>query len=60
VAIHRKDWANRLPKSVWAYMITWKITLIFTPFELFYGKKALFPIEFEIKILRKFVELGMP
>lgn len=57
--IHRKDWANRLLEAVWAYRTTWKTTTRFTPFELVYGKKTLFPIEVEIKIHRTPTKLGL-
>jgi len=48
VANHIRDWAERLPEVVLAFQTTWKTTIGFSPFELIYGKKAFFPIEFEI------------
>ena len=59
VALHRKDWAACLPKSLWAYRTTWKSTTGFTPFELFYGKATIIAIEFEYKILRTTFKLRM-
>ena len=59
VASHKKDWADRLPKAVWAYNITWKSTTRFTPYELVYGKKPLLPIEFEIQTLRLAMKVGL-
>lgn len=39
VALHKKDWSNRLPEAIWAYRTTWKTTIGFTPFEMVYGKQ---------------------
>ncbi|XP_059073393.1 uncharacterized protein LOC131874162 [Cryptomeria japonica] len=50
VALHKKDWATRLPKAVWTYRITWKTTTGFTPFEILYGKTTILPIEFELRL----------
>eukprot|EP00253_Pinus_taeda_P033179 PITA_33179 len=52
VSSRRKDWAKRLVESTKAYNTTWKTTTGFTPYELVYGKKALFSIEFEYNTLR--------
>lgn len=59
VQIHRKDWSNRFPKTVWAYRTTWKTTTGFTPFELLYRKTTMLPIEFEHKTLRIALELNI-
>jgi hypothetical protein len=52
--MHKKDWENRLVEVAWAYNTTWKTTTWFTPYGLVYGKKTMFPIEFEIETLRSF------
>ena len=49
---HRKDWAERILELLWAYHTTWHNTTSFSPYELVYRKSVVFPIEFEIKILR--------
>eukprot|EP00253_Pinus_taeda_P026227 PITA_26227 len=49
---NRKDWFQRLPEALWAYITTWRNTTGFSPYELVYGKSAVFPMEFEIKTLR--------
>ncbi|XP_059073480.1 uncharacterized protein LOC131874223 [Cryptomeria japonica] len=59
INLHRKDWAARLLEAVWAYRTSWKTTTRFTPFEMLYRKKAIMPIEFELKNLRTTIELGM-
>jgi hypothetical protein len=59
VALHKRDWATRLPEAVWAYRTTWKTTTGLTPYELVYGKKVVLPIEFEIKTLRTALQLGL-
>lgn len=59
MALHRKDWASRLPEAVWAYRTSWKTTTRFTPFEMLYRKTTMMPIEFEHKTLRTKLEFGM-
>ena len=56
VKSHHRDWANRLPKELWAYQTTWRTTTGLCPYELVYGKNFVFLIEFEIKNLRKVLE----
>ena len=56
---HRKDWADRLPEALSAYRTTWRDTTGFSPYDLVYGKSAIFPIEFEIKTLRTATELNL-
>ena len=45
----RKDWSQRLPEALWAYITTWRNIIGFSPYELVYGKSVVFPVEFEIK-----------
>lgn len=52
VSGNKKDWVERLVEATWAYNITWKTTIGFTPYEIVYGKKDLFSIEFEYNTLR--------
>ena len=59
VKIHRKDWANKLPKALWAYRTTWCNTTGFSPYNLVYGKNVVFPIEFEIKTLKTAMEANL-
>ena len=59
VKSHRKDWADRLPKSLWAYRTTWRNTIGFSPYDLVYGKSAIFPIEFEIKTLKTATKVNL-
>ncbi|XP_057819044.2 uncharacterized protein LOC131032133 [Cryptomeria japonica] len=59
IALHKRDWAMRLPEAVWAYHTTWKTTTGLTPYELIYGKKAVLPIEFEIKTLQTALQLSL-
>ena len=56
---HRKNWANRLPKVIWAYRTTWKNTTGYNPYELVYGKQVLLLIEFQIKTFWTAAEIGM-
>ena len=59
VALHKRDWAARLPEALWAYRTTWKSTTGFTPFELLYGIVVVMLIEFEHKTLRTALELNI-
>ena len=59
VHLHRGDWAERLPKALWAYRTTWRNTTGHTPYELVYGKQVLFPIDFQVKRFKMAVQLGM-
>ena len=59
VSNSRKDWADHLVEATWAYNTTWKTTTGFTPYELVYGKKALFSIEFEYNTLRMAAQLDL-
>jgi hypothetical protein len=47
VQLHQKDWAENLPKVLWAYRTTWRNTTGFTPYKLVYSKQVLLPIEFQ-------------
>ena len=49
VKSHRKDWVDRLPEALWAYHTTWCNTTGFSPYDLVYGKSAIFPIELRSK-----------
>eukprot|EP00253_Pinus_taeda_P036172 PITA_36172 len=59
VHLHRRNWAKRLPGALWAYRTTWRNTTRHTPYELVYGKQALFRIEFQIKTFKMEVQLGL-
>ena len=52
IALHRRDWAARLPEALWAYRTTWRSTTVYSPYQLVFGKQTIFPIEFEIQTLR--------
>ena len=54
-----RDWADRLPEALWAYCMTWCNTTGFSPYDLVYGKSAIFPIEFEIKTLKTVSEMNL-
>eukprot|EP00253_Pinus_taeda_P013961 PITA_13961 len=59
VASHRRDWVHRLPEALWAYRTTWRSTTGHSPYQLMFGKQPIFPIEFEIQILRTTQEVGL-
>eukprot|EP00253_Pinus_taeda_P020955 PITA_20955 len=50
--LHRRDWAERLLESLWAYRTTWRNTIGHSPYELVYGKEFLLPIEFQVKTFK--------
>lgn len=56
---NHKDWADRLLESLWAYRITWRSTTRFSSYEMVYGKKVMFPIEFQIKTFKTTTDLNL-
>ena len=59
VQIHRKDWSDKLHEALWAYTITWKNSIGFTPYQLVYGKQVLLPIEFQLHTFKLAADLGI-
>ena len=59
VKSHHRYWDDRLPKALWAYRTTWRNTTGFSPYNLVYGKSAIFPIEFEINTLKTATEVNL-
>ena len=59
IQMHIKDWSDKLHEALWAYIITWKNSTGFTPYQLFYGKQVLLPIEFQIHTFKLAVDLGV-
>ena len=59
VKSHSRDWANRILEELWAYHTTWRNTIGFSPYNLVYGKIAIFLIEFEIKTLKTATEVNL-
>ena len=51
-----KDWAKKLPFTLWGYKISIQALIRATPYSLVYGKEAVLPIEMEIQFLRVLVE----
>ena len=59
VKSHDRDWADRLPEALWAYRTTWRDTTGLSPYDLVYGKSAIFSIEFEIQTLRTTTKMNL-
>ena len=59
VQIHRKYWSDNLHEALWAYRITWKDSIGFTPYQLVYGKQVLLPIEFQLHTFKLAADLGI-
>ena len=59
VKSHRRYWADRVPEALWEYRTTWRNTTGFSPYDLVYGKSAVFPIEFQIKALKTATEVNL-
>lgn len=38
VQLHHGEWVARLPEALWAYQITWRNVIGYTPYDLVYGK----------------------
>ena len=59
VQMHIKYWLDKLHEALWAYIITWKNSSGFTPYQLVYGKQVLLPIEFQIHTFKLAVDIGV-
>ena len=59
IQMHKKDWLDKLHEALSAYWITWKNSTSFTPYQLFYGKQVLLPIEFQIHTFKLALDLGV-
>ena len=57
VETHKSNWHMQLFSTLWAYRISTKTAMGFTPFQLVYGLEAVLSIECEIPSLRFTVEL---
>jgi hypothetical protein len=59
IQIHRKDLSDKIQEALWAYRITWKNSIGFTPYQLVYGKQVLLPIEFQLHTFKLATDLGI-
>jgi hypothetical protein len=44
-----KGWRNKLSDALWAYRMTFKMSIRMTPYQLVYGKTCHLPVELEHK-----------
>jgi len=51
-----KDWAEKLPFTLWGYRTSIRASIGATPYSLVYGSEVVLPIEVEIQSLRVLVE----
>jgi transposase InsO family protein len=59
IQLHHREWVDRLPEALWAYLITWRNTTGHTPYEVLYGKQVLLPIELQVRTFHISTELGL-
>jgi transposase InsO family protein len=57
VGIHKSSWHTMIFSALWAYQMSVKSAMGFTPFQLVYGIEAILSIECEILSLKLAVEL---
>ena len=57
VDMHKSNWHLMLFLALWAYQTSLKDATGFTPFQLVYGLEATLPIECEIPLLKRVVDL---
>ena len=53
-----QTWDRHLNAALWAYRMSFKASLGYTPFHLVYGQEAILPIEVELSSLRVLVREG--
>eukprot|EP00253_Pinus_taeda_P030624 PITA_30624 len=51
------NWEEKLKDALWAYIITWKDTTGFTPYQLVYDKEVMLPNEFQIHTFKLAADL---
>ena len=59
IHFHKKDLVENIPKALWAYCTTSINKKRRTPYELVYRNQVMFPTEFQIKIFKTTVKLGL-
>ena len=52
VKMHMNDWSEKLNEAQWAYRIKWENTTRFNPYQLVYGKEALFPTHIAFPVMK--------
>jgi hypothetical protein len=57
--VNRDDWDERIPIVLWPNLITCKILMKNTPFDLVYGREAVMPLEYLKPILCVAIEMIM-
>lgn len=56
---NHRNWKTKLPEALWAYGTIWHNTTGHSTYYLVFGKEAIFPIEFEINILKTSKEVEL-
>ena len=54
-----EEWEANLPKCLWAYRTSYKVSTNFTPFELVYGQEVVLPIHMQLGVFKSMKRMDL-
>ena len=54
-----EEWEANLPKCLWAYRTSYKVSTNFTPFELVYGQEVVLPIHMQLGVFKSMKKMDL-